>query len=263
MTNGKERLRVRIGQLWIDSLTFSEALNEIERLVAAGRGGSVFTPNVDHVVNAETNAALREAYTAASLSLVDGQPLLWASRLLGAPLPEKISGSDLVLPLIQRATQHQWRVYLLGGRPGVAEAAAAQLQRLHGVQIAGIDAPALSLMPSSEDGLAAERIRAARPQLVLVALGAPKQELWIHRNGERIRPAVAVAVGAALDFVSGRIRRAPRWMSNAGLEWLFRLSQDPRLAWRYLVRDPRFLLILLRTMRVPREQLLRVARPLE
>jgi N-acetylglucosaminyldiphosphoundecaprenol N-acetyl-beta-D-mannosaminyltransferase len=253
MTERRERLR--IGQLWIDSLTFAEALDEIEGLVAAGKGGSVFTPNVDHVVNAETNAAFREAYAAASLSLVDGQPLLWASRLLKAPLPEKISGSDLIFPLVERAAQRGWRVYLLGGKPGVAEAAAAELQSRFAVQIAGIDAPSISLSAGPEDELAIERIRSARAQLVLVALGSPKQELWIHRAADRIRPAVAMAVGASFDFVAGRVRRAPKWISNAGLEWFFRLTQDPRLVWRYLARDPRFVFILLRTVRLSRQQL--------
>jgi N-acetylglucosaminyldiphosphoundecaprenol N-acetyl-beta-D-mannosaminyltransferase len=252
MNSGKQRQRIRIGQIWIDRLTFSEALDEIEHLVDAGRGGAVFTPNVDHVVHAETIPDLRAAYAAASLSLVDGQPLLWASRLLGTPLPERISGSDLVQPLVERAAKRRWGVYLLGGGPGVAEAAAVEFQMRHGARMVGIDAPSISMVPGPEDGAAIERICSARPQIALVGLGAPKQELWIDRVRDQLRPTVFVAIGGALNFVTGSVRRAPKWMSNAGLEWLFRLSQEPRLAQRYLLRDPKFLSIFLQTGLLPR-----------
>ena len=251
--DSKLRTRIRFGELWVDSLTFFEALDEIEALVVAGRGGSVFTPNVDHVVNVDANPSFREAYASASLSLADGQPLVWTSRLLGAQLPEKISGSDLLLPLMERAAARRWRVHLLGGGPGVAEKAAEVLTRQLGVTIVGCDAPMVSLEPDPAGDVALiERIRGTRPHLLLVALGAPKQELWLHRVGPRIRPAVGIGVGAALDFVAGA-RRAPRWMSHAGLEWLFRLLQEPRrLGRRYLLDDPKFLLILCRTLRLPR-----------
>jgi N-acetylglucosaminyldiphosphoundecaprenol N-acetyl-beta-D-mannosaminyltransferase len=253
------RTRVRFGELWVDSLTFAEALDEIEALVAAGRGGSVFTPNVDHVVNADDNASFRDAYAAASLSLADGQPLVWVSRLLGARLPEKISGSDLVFPLMERAAARRWRVYLLGGGEGVAEKATQVLTERFGVTVVGCDAPLIRLEANAEEeGPVIERIRRARPDLLLVALGAPKQELWLHRVGPRIRPTVGIGVGAALDFVAGA-RRAPRWVSRAGLEWLFRLCQEPRrLARRYLLNDPKFVLILYRTLRIPREQRIRI-----
>jgi N-acetylglucosaminyldiphosphoundecaprenol N-acetyl-beta-D-mannosaminyltransferase len=243
-----------MGQLWIDCLTFAEALEEIECLVEDGDGGSVFTPNIDHVVNAETNAAFREAYQAANLCVVDGKPLVWASRFLGARLPERICGADLVIPLIERAAQRKWSIYLLGGGHGVAEAAAAELKKRFGVKIAGVDAPTVSFGPDPDEDAVMERVRAADPQLVLVALGAPKQELWIHRARHRIRPAVAIGVGATLSFIAGHIRRAPAWLSSAGLEWLFRITQEPRLVQRYLIRDPKILPILLRTMRLPREQ---------
>ncbi len=252
--DSKPRTRVRFGELWVDSLTFAEALDEIEALVAAGRGGAVFTPNVDHVVNVDASPLFRDAYAAASLSLADGQPLVWTSRLLGAPLPEKISGSDLVLPLMERAAARRWRVYLLGGGEGVAEKAAEVLTARLGVTIVGCDAPMVSLEPNpAEDGVLIERIQGAKPELLLVALGAPKQELWLHRVGPRIRPTVGIGVGASLDFVAGA-RRAPRWMSRAGFEWLFRLFQEPRrMSRRYLLNDPKFLLILYRTLRIPRE----------
>ena len=255
--------RVRIGHLWLDVVSFSGALRKIEELVDAGEGGSVFTPNVDHVVTAEDDPAFRTAYEAASLVVADGQPLIWASRLLRTRLPEKISGSDLVWPLMEAAARRRWRVYLLGGAPGVAEAAATRFANELGVAIVGVDSSRIpdDAPPSGEDP-AADRVRRAAPQLVLVALGAPKQEKWIYRASGRIRPAVAIGIGATLDFVAGRARRAPRWMSRAGLEWLHRLSQDPeRLARRYLAKDPRFLVVLLRTLLASRATRVRSGAP--
>src|SRR5207302_3276823 len=133
-------MRVRIGELAVDALNFAQALDAIEALI--GRGGAVFTPNVDHVVLAETDAEFRAAYSAAELCLADGMPLVWASRLLGRTLPEKVSGSDLVMPLMQLAARRRWRVYLLGGAPGSAEKA-ARIFRGMGVTIAGIDSSTL------------------------------------------------------------------------------------------------------------------------
>jgi N-acetylglucosaminyldiphosphoundecaprenol N-acetyl-beta-D-mannosaminyltransferase len=243
----------------MDVLGFDEALSAIEALVASGSGGAVYTPNVDHVVTAEDDQAFREAYADASLSLVDGQPLVWSARLLGTPLPAKISGSDLVWPLMERAARGGWRVYLLGGDPGVAEKAADRLGRELGATIVGADASRIRLdAPAPEVDVIVDRIRATRPALILVALGAPKQELWIHQVRSRLQPAVLIGVGASLDFIAGTVRRAPRWLSRLSLEWLYRLLREPRrLAYRYLWKDPRFLAILLRTAREPRTGRLR------
>lgn len=246
-----KRARVILGPLPIDSLTFDAAIAAIEGLVTAGRGGAVFTPNVDHVVLADQNPRMRDAYARASLSLVDGTLLLWASRLLGAALPEKISGLEVVMPLLQRAALRGWRVYLLGGLPGVADAVREKLRKtLPTLQIVGVSAPLVEVDEPAErrDGALAP-IRAALPDLVLVALGAPKQEIWIDCVRGALRPAVLIGVGASLDFVAGSMPRAPGWMSRAGLEWLFRLVHEPRrLAHRYLVRDPWFLVIMLRLL---------------
>jgi len=240
-----------MGKLDIDVVDFEGALDAIDRLVGARAGGTVFTPNVDHVVMAEHDARFREAYSAAALSLVDGTPVLWASRLLRTPLPAKISGSDLVMPLMRRAAERGYRVYFLGGMPGVADLARSKLEALlPTIQIVGTDASRIDVnTPSDQLDEVAERIRKAAPDLVLVALGAPKQEIWSHLRTEILKPAVLIGVGASLDFVAGIQKRAPRWMSSVGLEWLYRLAQEPRrLAARYLLRDPEFCLILLRQL---------------
>jgi N-acetylglucosaminyldiphosphoundecaprenol N-acetyl-beta-D-mannosaminyltransferase len=241
-TRGK---RVRVGVLELDAISRSEALDEIVRLVREGRGGTVFTPNVDHIVQAEHDAAFRAAYARTSLALVDGTPVLWAARMLGTPLPEKLSGSDMFEPLLERAVQERLRVVLLGGGPGVAEIAAQNLrQRMPELQIVDTLAPRLGLTVTDEEEACVERLARAKADLIFVCLGAPKQELFSDRNRQALAPAVLVGFGAAVDFAAGTIPRAPGWVSRAGLEWAFRLGREPRrLAARYLLRDPEFLKI--------------------
>jgi N-acetylglucosaminyldiphosphoundecaprenol N-acetyl-beta-D-mannosaminyltransferase len=244
--------RFILGPVPIDSVTLEQALEVVEGLVGSGEGGSVFTPNVDHVVQASENARMREAYARASLSIVDGVPLLWAARLFGETLPEKVAGSDFVPPLLALAADRGWRVYFLGGTPGVAEKARDKLrEQLPALQVVGIDASRIDVdEPPERRQVVLDAIRAAKPHLVFVALGAPKQEIWIDQVGEELRPAVFLGIGASLDFVAGTVPRAPRWISSSGLEWLFRLSREPRRLWRrYLLRDPKFLLVLAREFR--------------
>jgi N-acetylglucosaminyldiphosphoundecaprenol N-acetyl-beta-D-mannosaminyltransferase len=225
------------------------ALSSIEEMIATRAGGMVFTPNVDHVVIGERHDRFRSAYQRASLCLVDGTPLLWASRLIRQPLPEKVSGSDLVLPLMQRATQRHWRVFLLGGAPGVGDNAAARLRMMFpGLDIVGTAAPRIDLGGERDERIAvATQVAASKPDLVLVCLGAPKQELFCDEVMDVLKPAVLVCVGAGIDFIAGVAKRSPPWMSRWGVEWLYRLAHEPRrLAGRYLLRDPEFALILLR-----------------
>jgi len=251
MSPPSPRRRVRVGGVDIDDLTLAEALDVISELVDAGQGGTVFTPNVDHIVRVEDDARLSTAYASVSVSLVDGAPVRWASGLLGAPLREKVSGSDLILPLMKRSAERRFRVYLLGGEPGVADRAAERLRAATpGLHIVATDSSRIEIGrgPPAHDEVIA-RVNAARAQLVLVALGCPKQEIFIHEVAPAVRPAVLLGVGAALDFWAGTATRAPAWMSAAGAEWLYRLAHEPRRLWRrYLVRDPRFLLIVLREL---------------
>ena len=243
--------RLDLGPLSVDRLTEREALDAIERLVREGRGGAIFTPNVDHVVLAEQDHRMRAAYARADLCLVDGVPLVWASRLLGAPVPQKLSGSDFTPKVLERAASRGWRVYFLGGAPGAAELARAKLREtLPSLEIVGIDAPRIDTDESAErTRVVADRVRTAAPDVVFVALGAPKQEIWIDKVRDSLRPAVFLAVGASLEFIAGTIPRAPAWISRAGLEWLFRLTLEPRRLWRrYLVRDRRFVRILGRAL---------------
>ncbi|HEV3191818.1 MAG TPA: WecB/TagA/CpsF family glycosyltransferase [Polyangiaceae bacterium] len=244
--------RMRLGQIPIDRLTFAEALDAIEGLVLAGHGGTVFTPNVDHVVLAEEDERFRLAYRQTDLSLVDGVPVVWASRLFGPRLPERVAGSDLMRPLAARAAKKGWRVYLLGAAPGVAQRVKVILERDYpGINVVGTGSPNIDIGKEVADQQAiVEDVRAARPDILFLALGAPKQEIWAYRVRQLLKPAVIIGVGATFDFIAGNAKRAPPWVGAAGFEWLYRLVHDPRRLWkRYLVRDPKFLVILARQIR--------------
>ncbi|HXX68481.1 MAG TPA: WecB/TagA/CpsF family glycosyltransferase [Polyangiaceae bacterium] len=245
------RRSFRLGPVRIDSVTRAEALQAVVDLVAAGAGGAVFTPNVDHVMIAHEEERMRSAYTRADLTIADGMPIVWASHLLRKPIPERVAGSDFVPLLLERAASEQWRVYFLGGASGVAEMARTKtLARHPDLQIVGVDSPRFDVdQPPERQAEVVARVRAARPHLVLVAFGAPKQEIWIDRARDELKPAVLFGVGATLDFLAGTMPRAPRWMARTGLEWSFRLAREPRRLWRrYLVRDPKFLLVLARAL---------------
>lgn len=242
---------IRFGRIHAHALTFDEALDRIVDLCRTGDGGYVVTPNVDHVVLAEEDAALVDAYARSAVSLVDGKPLVWLARAMGTPVPAKISGSDLARPLIARAAREGLPVFFLGAREGVGQKAADILvQENPGLKVAGVLSPPLGF--EKDEGQNAEVVRAVRASasaLVLVALGAPKQELWMARHKDVLAPAVLLGLGGTFDFIAGEVKRAPTWMSDAGLEWLYRLAQEPRrMANRYLVRDRAFAGIALRAL---------------
>ncbi|MDO8836686.1 MAG: WecB/TagA/CpsF family glycosyltransferase [Vicinamibacterales bacterium] len=232
--------RIYLGGLPVDAVTQQAAIATIDDMVDARRGGFVVTPNVDHLVCARTNADMRDAYHRARLSLPDGMPLLWMARALGMPLPEKVSGSDLLGPLMALAASKGRRVFLFGATSQASAAAAHRLTHEYpGLALVGRDSSFWSPGAGPEaDEVIVSAIRAAKADIVVVALGSPKQEVFMARFERQLAPAVLVGLGGSLDFAAGTVRRAPAWMSRAGLEWLFRLAQEPgRLAYRYLVRD--------------------------
>ncbi|MHB1294761.1 MAG: WecB/TagA/CpsF family glycosyltransferase [Anaerolineae bacterium] len=221
----------------IDNVTVSETLDVLDCFVAERRPHQVVTVNPEFVMEAQRNDAFRVTLAASDLSLPDGAGLLWASRVLGKPLRERVTGSDSLPLIAQRSAQRGHRLFLLGAAPGVAERAAAILCRDNpGLQIVGTYAG--SPDPSEEEAIVA-RVRAARPDYVFVAYGAPRQDLWIHRNLQRLGVPVCMGVGGAFDFVAGLAVRAPVWMRRLGLEWLHRLWHQP-WRWRRMLALPRF-----------------------
>ncbi|MCC7474620.1 MAG: WecB/TagA/CpsF family glycosyltransferase [Pirellulales bacterium] len=197
----------------------------------------VVTLNVDHVVKLQSQTAFQAAYASASLVVADGWPLVTASRWLGKPLPERVAGSDLVPGLLSVAGDlGEMRVFLLGGAPGVAEQAVIRIhERWPNVRVVGTASPRVELERDGADTDAAvEAINAVQPHLLVVGLGAPKQEQWLHRNAPRLQAKVAIAAGATIDFLAGVQTRAPRWIRRMRMEWLYRLASNPRrLAGRY------------------------------
>lgn len=247
--------RIRLGRIHANALTVSQALDAVVELVVAGDGGYIVTPNVDHVVQAEHSEEIRAAYHEASLSLVDGKPLIWLAKLMGEPFPEKISGSDFVPQLMQIAARENWRVFFLGAAEGVGASAAEALKRNEpNLQIV-VHSPAFGFDRNPvESAKVLQIVRDAKPDLLVVALGCPKQELLMHRWKHDLAPTVAIGAGATLDFIAGNVTRSPAWMSAAGLEWLYRLAQEPRrLAYRYLVRDLEIIKVAWQMFRLPPE----------
>ena len=197
----------------------------------------VVTPNVDHTVMLQHNEALRDVYQEAHLVLADGFPIILASKLVNKPLPQRVAGSELVPKLFSAVSQERGvRVFLLGAGPGVAERAAKRIQqRWPAVNIVGTYSPPLGFEHDpSEERHILERLETADPEIVIVGLGAPKQELWVHRHFQQLSGRVALCVGATIDFMAGEKKQAPVWMRRIGLEWFHRVATEPkRLARRY------------------------------
>ncbi len=226
----------------IDAIPMQEAVTRLCRWIAERDGCCryVVTPNVDHLVLLRDNQRLQGAYRDASLVVADGLPLVLASRLFRKPIPERVAGSDLVPALFAAANrQHSMRVFLLGAAPGVAERAAQRIESAwpH-VRVTGIYSPPLGFEDNeSENRQILERIAHEQPDVLIVGLGAPKQELWVHAHQQRIQATVALCAGATIDFLAGHKQRAPRWVQKIGLEWCHRMLTDPRRLVRRYARD--------------------------
>ncbi len=234
---------VRILEIRVDRVTMDQALERISSMVRAGGPFQVLTPNVDHVMRALKDPGFCEIYRAGDLVVADGAPLVWASRFLGDPLPERVAGSDLTPRLCALAAERGFSVFFMGGLPGSALAAAEILREKHpSLSVAGWDPAPVGFDKDPELSAALEeKIRKARPDLLFVALGSPKQDVWIHEHKDRLGVPVSMGVGATLDFISGKVKRAPLFFQRAGLEWFWRLLSEPRRLWkRYLLDDMPF-----------------------
>ncbi len=221
----------------VDAITFDAALVCIEGYIADGHPHQIVTVNPEFVMTSQSNAEFRRVINQAALSLPDGTGVWWASRRLGQPVPERIPGVDLVDRLAAMSANRGHRLYLLGAMSGVAEQAAGVLCARHpGLTMAGTHAGS----PRAEDeaGIIAQ-VRAAHPHILLVAYGAPAQDLWIARNLDRLGVPVCIGVGGAFDYIAGVHPLAPRWLRRIGLEWLYRLVTQP-WRWRRMLALPRF-----------------------
>jgi N-acetylglucosaminyldiphosphoundecaprenol N-acetyl-beta-D-mannosaminyltransferase len=234
---------VRILGVRVDALTYDGLLAAIGDFIAQGSPHQIATLNPEFVMEAQRNAAFRALLERADLCMADGVGLLWAAKRQGHPLPERVTGSDGVPLIAERAAQAGWRLYLLGAAPGVAKRTAEILTaRCPGLQIAGVypGSPA-----AEEAGAIIDLIRAASPDILFVAFGAPNQDLWIAHHGDALGVPVMMGVGGAFDHIAGVRRRAPPWVRCLNLEWLFRLGTQP-WRWRRQLALPRFVWAVLR-----------------
>lgn len=234
----------------LHSITEEQCVEHVVSELAAGRGGTVVTPNLDHLRRLCRDEEFRGLCERASLRVADGRPLVWASRLQRTPLPGVVAGSNLIHSLSHAAGEHGLRVFFLGGDPGTADEAAALLARRHpGLHVAGTSCPEVGFdRDPARMAELADEVRASRADIVFVALGSPKQERLIERLRDALPDAWWLGIGISFSFVSGAVKRAPRWMQNSGLEWVHRLIQEPRrLARRYLIDGLPFALVLLST----------------
>ncbi|MFD2672711.1 WecB/TagA/CpsF family glycosyltransferase [Marinicrinis sediminis] len=237
--------------------TFSDLLAFMDKQIQAGDSAYVVTCNVDHLMKLRDNEAFQQAYEGAAVIVADGMPVIWASRLLGKPLRQKVSGSDLFNQLGSSIADRGYRLYFLGAGEHIASRAAAKLQETYpGIQIVGCYSPPPRFEYSqAETDKMIQYIRAAKPDIVLVGVGAPKQEIWMSRHFQAYGAPVSIGVGATFDFIAGHRRRAPLWMQRNGLEWLWRLLQEPRRLWRrYLVEDIGFIPMVWKEWRLKRKE---------
>jgi N-acetylglucosaminyldiphosphoundecaprenol N-acetyl-beta-D-mannosaminyltransferase len=219
---------LRILGIPIHDVTLDEAVEQAAAWVKEGRAHQMATVNPEFVMAARRDPAFRAVLEGADLCLPDGVGITLAARYLGRPLRERVAGVDLVEALAARAARDGWRVFFLGAAPGVADRAASLLAaRYPGLTVAGTHAG--SPRREEEDDIV-RRVREARADVLLVAYGAPAQDLWLARNLARTGAKVGVGVGGAFDYIAGVVPRAPRWMRRVGLEWLYRLIRQP---WRW------------------------------
>jgi len=249
VTSEPSRLAVQhrpgAGRVWLagigfDTVTEDQVVRHVVGEIQHDHGGRIVTPNIDICWKAGRDAAQRALVARASLVVPDGMPLLWAARLRGEPLAERITGASLIYSLTEAAAGHSWPVFLLGGLPGVAELAGQRLRdRYPGLAAAGGYSPPVSFDPAAADiDVIRQRLSAVSPKIVFVGLGFPKQEILIERLQPVLPGAWFVGCGSAIPFTAGVLPRAPRWAQQAGLEWAFRLACEPRrLMRRYLVQD--------------------------
>ena len=215
--------------------TFRQTLDQVEQLIRQRRPTYFITANLAYAMLTAQDARLTAVNQGAAFILADGMPLVWASRLRQTAVPERVTGADLVPALCEAAATQGQAVFLLGGAPGVGDEAARRLgERYPGIRVVGVESPPFREPTPEEHAQLLARIREARPDLLFVAFGQPKGELWLAANSADLGVPVCAQIGASLDFLAGRVSRAPRWVQRVGLEWAYRISREPtRLIPRY------------------------------
>lgn len=238
--------RVEVLGVPFDRVTLAGAADRVEGFMAGGRPSLVVTPNPEVVMAARGNPTLMEALRGAALAVADGVGIVWAARRVGLPVPERVTGADLLTVLLERCARGGYRVFFLGARPGVAERAAARARDMHpGLVICGTHDGYFS---PDEDPLVISVVRQARPHLLVTAMGFPRDQLWAWQHLPELGVPAVIGVGGSLDVMAGEVVRAPVWMRRLGLEWSYRLLRQPSRARRMLAL-PRFVRAVNRSLR--------------
>lgn len=231
---------ITLTRVGIHAITEQGVIDHILAGLGKGHGGWVITPNLDHLRRCQMDAEFAGHYREANLIVADGMPLIWAAKLQGTPLPERVAGSSLIWTLSAAAADEDRSIFLFGGEPGTAKAAAEVLTRRYpGLRVVGTACPRHGFENDPKQMASLRRqLLEARPDIIFVALGSPKQERLIAQLRRELPQAWWLGVGISFSFVCGKVKRAPRWMQQLGLEWIHRLIQEPRrLARRYLLED--------------------------
>lgn len=243
--------RIRIGSTYIDNLSFSAVAKRVEQMLCkpAPSARSIVPVNAQLVEMAHERADFADVLAEADLVVPDGMSIVFAARVLGTQLPGRIAGVDLMVRICEIAAGNGKSVYLLGGREGAAEETARRLIALYPtLKISGVDCPPFGFEKDADQSRRVlEKIQRVAPDILFIGLGAPKQEFWMSRHSKVLPVNVIMVVGGSFDMLAGQTSRAPVWMQNAGLEWLFRLYREPSRLWRrYLLGNTRFILLILR-----------------
>jgi N-acetylglucosaminyldiphosphoundecaprenol N-acetyl-beta-D-mannosaminyltransferase len=250
----ESRQRIDLGGVLIDRVDAGSAVERIRGFLRSGKLNQIVTVNLDFVAISRRDRSFRDTLNEADLAVADGMPLVWVSRMTDQPVPQRLTGVELVDECCRVAVETDSSVFLLGAAPGVADEAAVTLrERFPGLRIAGVYAPPFGPLTAEENERILARINDARPEFLFVALGAPQQDVWIRANRDRLDVPVCMGVGCVLDLLAGVVSRAPGWMQQTGFEWLFRLLQEPQRLWRrYIVDDIPVLLWLIHQVRAGR-----------
>lgn len=225
---------------YVNNVNMDETVRAIEDMIASEKRSYIVAINVDVVMKIENDSYLKEITDKADMVLVDGKPLEWIAKWHKRPIKAKISGSDLVPILCERAAIKGYSIFIIGGKEGIAEKAKQNLERdLPGIRIVGTYAPLFGFEKDEKElNRINEMISIAHPDLLIACFGCPKQEKWIYENYQKYDAKVSVCAGATVDFLAGNVKRCPKWMSEHGLEWFYRFLQEPkRMFKRYFVDD--------------------------
>jgi len=225
---------------YVNNVNMSETIGSINNMILRNIKSYIVAINVDVVMKIESDSYLKKIVDDANMVLVDGKPLVWIAKWHKRPVKAKISGSDLVPELCKVASEKQYSIFIIGGKEGVADRAKNNLEKkLPKINIVGTYAPPFGF-ENNDDEIAHinNLISNANPDILIACFGCPKQEKWVYENYKKYGATVSICAGATVDFLAGNVKRAPKWMSNHGLEWLYRAFQDPkRLIKRYFIDD--------------------------